>query len=96
MTLPGTTTPSQSEYGSNGNEEVLPIPQSSLYPGPSLKGLSFLSVEMLSVYSKTTADWTKVIIFIIYKLFTYGYMEVNMKINPTVWRKYSKNKIIQN
>ena len=61
MTLSGATTPGQSEPGSDGNEEVLCIPQSSrititspsdcfvTYPGHSL-------MDMQSVYSTAPAD----------------------------------------
>ena len=64
------TTPGQSGPWSNGNEEILCIPQSScisgispsncfvLYPGHSL-GESYPSAEMQSVYSTAPTDWTK-------------------------------------
>ena len=67
-TLSGATNPGQSGHGSNGNEEVLHIPQSSSitgvspsdcfvsYLGHSL-GVSYLSAEMQSVYSIAPADW---------------------------------------
>ena len=65
--LSGATTPGQSGPGSNGNEGVLHIPQSSStagtspsdclvsYPGHSLGG-SYPSAEMQSVYSTAPAD----------------------------------------
>ena len=61
-------TPGQSGPGSNANEEVLCIPQSSSitetspsdclvsYPGHSL-GESYPSAEMQLVYSATPAEW---------------------------------------
>ena len=67
MTLSGVTTPSQSGPGSDGNEGVLRIPQSSSitgtspsnclvsYPGYSL-GRSYLSAELQLVYSTPQAD----------------------------------------
>ena len=67
-TLSGTITPVQSGPGSNGNKGVLCIPQISrtcaslsdcqvLDPGHSFGGGgSYLSAEMLSVYSKASAD----------------------------------------
>ena len=66
--LLGATTPGQSGPGSNGNEGVLCIPQSSStagtspsdclvsYPGHSLGG-SYPSAEKQSVYSTAPADW---------------------------------------
>ena len=60
--------PGQSEPGSNGNEGVLFIPQSSnitrtspsdglvSYPGLS-SGVGYPSAEVLSVYSIAPADW---------------------------------------
>ena len=70
-TLSGTTTPGQSGPGSNGNEEVLCIPQSSSITGASpldglvsyprdLLGSSYLSVEMKLVYSTAPDDWARV------------------------------------
>ena len=68
-TLPAATTPSQGGPGSNGNEGVLRIHQSSsitrtspsdclvLYPGHWLGGGSFPSAEMQSVYSTAPANW---------------------------------------
>ena len=62
MTLSGGTTPSQSRPGSDGNEGVLRIPQSSSntgnstsdclvsYPGYSLGG-GYPSAEMQSIFS---------------------------------------------
>ena len=67
-TLSDATTLGQSGLGSNGNEGVLYIPQSSSitwtspsdclvsYPGPSLRR-SYPSAEMQSVYSTAPADW---------------------------------------
>ena len=68
-TLSGATTLGYSGPGSNGNEEVLHIPQSSktgaspsegliLYPGYSLEE-SYPSAEMQSVYSTAPVDWAK-------------------------------------
>ena len=66
--LSGATTPGQSGPGSNGNEGVLRISQSSSiagtspsdclvsYPGHSLGG-SYPSAEVQSVYSTAPADW---------------------------------------
>ena len=67
-TLSGATTLSQSGAGSNGNKEVLHIPQSSKagaslsdylvsYPGLLLVVWSSPSAEMQSVYSTSPADW---------------------------------------
>ena len=69
ITLSGATTPDQSRPGSNGNEGVLCILQSSKtgtlssddlmsYPGFSLGVGAHPSAEMLSVYSAALADWT--------------------------------------
>ena len=67
--LSGATTPGQSGPGSDGNEGVLRIPQSSStagtspsnclvsYPGHSLGGRSYPSAEVQSVYSTAPADW---------------------------------------
>ena len=67
--LLGATTPGQGGPGSDGNEGVLRIPQSSstagtspsdclvLYPGHSLGGGSYPSAEVQSVYSTAPADW---------------------------------------
>ena len=69
----GATTPGQSGPGSDGNEEVHNIPQSSSitgtspsdclvsYPGYQLGagGKSYSSAEMQSVFSTVPADWTK-------------------------------------
>ena len=67
-TLPGNTTPYQSGPGSDGNEGVLRIPQSSCitvappsdclvsYPWHSLRE-SYHSEEKQSVYSTALADW---------------------------------------
>ena len=66
-TISDATTPGQSGPGSDGNEGVLFIPQSSSitgtspsdclvsYPGHTLGG-SYLSAEMHSVYSTAPAD----------------------------------------
>ena len=75
--LSGATTPSQSELGSDGNEGVLRIPQSSStagtppsdclvsYAGHSLGGGSYPSAEKQSVYSIAPADWaiTSMVVF---------------------------------
>ena len=67
--LSGATTPGQSGPGSDGNERVLRIPQSSSiagtstsdclvsYPGHSLEGGSYPSAEKQSVYSTAPVDW---------------------------------------
>ena len=67
-TLSGATTTSQSGPESDGNEEILRIPQSSSitgispsdylvsYPGHSL-GESYPPAEMQSVYSTTPINW---------------------------------------
>ena len=67
--LSGATTPDQSGPGSDGNEGVLRIPQSSStagtlpsdcfvsYPGHSLWGGGYPSAEKQSAYSTATADW---------------------------------------
>ena len=67
-TLSGVITPGQSESGSDSNEGVLHVPQSSIitevlpsdylisYPG-YLLGESYLSAEMQLVYSATPANW---------------------------------------
>ena len=69
--LSGATTPGKSGPGSNGNEGVVRIPQSSSiagtspsdclvsYPGHSLGGGSYPSAEVQSVYSTAPADWAK-------------------------------------
>ena len=68
--LSGATTLGQSEPGSDGNEGVLRIPQSSStagnsppdclvsLPGHSLEGVLPHSAEVQSVYSTAPADWT--------------------------------------
>ena len=67
-TLSGVTTPGQSRPGSNGNEEILHIPQSFWtlplpsdclvsHPGHSLRGWSHPSTEM-QMYFITPEDWT--------------------------------------
>ena len=58
-TLSGTTTPGQSWPGSDGNEEVLRIPQSSMLSAISrtFVGVGYPSAEMQSVYSTAPADW---------------------------------------
>ena len=75
-TLSGATTLGQSEVGSDGNEGVLCIPQSSSITGTSLsdylvwnpghllrEGESYLSAEMQLVYSTAPADWAIYIYF---------------------------------
>ena len=70
--LSGATTPGQSgPPGSNGNEGVLRIPKSSStagtspsdclvsYLGHSLRGGSYPSAEVQSVYSTAPADWER-------------------------------------
>ena len=69
-TLSGATTPGQSGPGSDGNEGVLHIPQSSSiteaspsdclvsYTGHSF-GVFYSSAEMQSVYSAAPVDWVK-------------------------------------
>ena len=71
MALSGATTPGQSGPGSNGNEEVLHISQSSsitgtspsdclgLYPENRFGGGSYPSEEMQLVYSRAPADWAR-------------------------------------
>ena len=68
-TLSGATTSSQSRLGSNGNEGVLHIPQSSgitgalpsdcllTYTGHLLEGGSYSSTEIQTVYSTAPANW---------------------------------------
>ena len=66
----GATIPGQSGPGSNGNEEVLHIPQSLIitgtslsnclmsYPGHSLeRGVSYPSAEVQLMHSTAPADW---------------------------------------
>ena len=66
--LSGATTPGQNGPGSNGNEEVLRIRQSSSIIGTSASDClvsytrhslekSYLTTEMQSVYSKAPEDW---------------------------------------
>ena len=69
-TLSGATTPSQSEPGTDGNEGVFRVPQSSSitgaspsdclmsYPGHSLGGEAYPSAEMQSVYATAPAQPT--------------------------------------
>ena len=69
MALSGATTPGQSGPGSDGNEGVLRIPQSSNTAGTSPSdclvsyqhtrwgGGSYPSADVQSVYSKAPADW---------------------------------------
>ena len=70
-TLTGTTTLGQSGLGSNGNEEVLHISQSSKtgaspsdglisYPGHLLGWVSYSSAKMQSAYSTTSNNWAKI------------------------------------
>ena len=68
MGLSGATTPGQSGPKSDGNEEILNIPQSSSitetspsdclvsHPGHLLRR-SYSFADMQSVYSATPADW---------------------------------------
>ena len=67
-TLSGATTSGQSRLGSNGNEGVLYIPQSSSITGTSLSnclvsylghslGESYSSVEKQLMYSTAPVDW---------------------------------------
>ena len=70
MALSGATTPGQSGPGSNVNEGVLRIPQSSSitgispsdclvsYPGHLCVKGAYPSAEVQSVYSTDPADWT--------------------------------------
>ena len=69
-TLLDAYTPGQSGPGSNVNEGVLHIPQSSrtgtspsdclvLYPGHSLRRGFYPSAEMESIYSRKQADWAE-------------------------------------
>ena len=72
MALSSTTTPGQSGPGSDGNEGVLRIPQSSCtagtspsdclvsYSGHSLGGGSYPFAEKQSVYSTDPADWAMI------------------------------------
>ena len=73
-TLSGDTTPGQSGPGSDGNKEVLHIPQSFSISGASpsnclvsysghFLGESYPSAGMLSVYSAAPADWARVNIY---------------------------------
>ena len=76
--LSGATTPGQSGPGSDGNEVVLRIPQSSStartspsdclvsYPGHSLGG-SYPSAKVQSVYSTAPADWANIYLIYMYK-----------------------------
>ena len=61
MSISSATTPDQNGPGSDGNEGVLCIPQSSCITEakPSDCLVSYLSAEKQSVYSMTTADWAK-------------------------------------
>ena len=71
MALSGATTPGRSGPGSDGNEGVLRILQSSSlagtspsdclvsYPGHLLGGGSYPSAEKQSVYSTAPADWAR-------------------------------------
>ena len=69
-TLSDATTPGQSGPGSDGNEGVHRIPQSSRITGTSLSdslvlypeygGGSYSSAKVQSVYSIATADWAKI------------------------------------
>ena len=76
--LSGATTPGQSGPGSNGNEGVLRIPQSSSITGTSpldflvsyqehsLVGGSYPSAEVQSVYSTAPTDWTIFLLVFMY------------------------------
>ena len=68
MTQSGATTLGQSGPGSDSNEDILCIPQSSSITGASLSdclvsypehslGKSYLSAEMYLVYSTAAANW---------------------------------------
>ena len=59
MTLSDATTPGQSELESDGNKEVLLIPQSYSITGtsPSDCLVPYPPAEKQSVYSTTPADW---------------------------------------
>ena len=71
-TQSGATIPDQRVPGSNGNEEVLRIPQSSSiaenspsdclesYLRHSLGGGSYPSAKKQSVHSTAPADWTRI------------------------------------
>ena len=84
--LSGATTPGQSGPGSDGNEGVLRIPQSSStagtspsdclvsYPGHSLGGY-YPSAEKQSVYSTDPADWAMVDIRLVY-IYIYIYIYI--------------------
>ena len=72
MTLSGATTPGQSGPQSDGNKEVLRIPQSSIITGASLSDClvsyqghslqeSYPSAEVQSVYSTALADWANIV-----------------------------------
>ena len=71
-TLSCATTLGQSEFGTNGNEEVLHIPQSSSITGTSLSDCfmyiqdtrgwgSYPSAKKQSAYSTAPADWAKLL-----------------------------------
>ena len=74
-TLSGASTLDQSGPGSNGNKELLCIPQSSSitgasqlnclmsYPGLLLAGRSYPSPKMQSVYSTVPAEWAVKLMF---------------------------------
>ena len=74
-TLSGTTTPGQSGPGSNGNEGVVHIPQSSRTGASPIRWFSVISrplvgrehypsAEMQLVYSTAPGDWAQSIWFI--------------------------------
>ena len=77
-TLSSATTPGQSGPGSDGNEEVLHIPQSSRFTGaspsdclvsyPGHLGELYLFAEMQSVYSTALADWALTIVALFQKM----------------------------
>ena len=85
MALLGATTPGQSKPGSNGNEGVLRIPQSSSiigslpsdclvsYTEHSLGGRFYPSAEVQSVYSTVPAEWASWLV-----IFSYNYLVKNI------------------
>ena len=92
LALSGATTPGHSGPGSNGNERVLCIPQSSsitgtspsdcfvAYPGHSL-GESYPSVVMQSVYSVTPANWVNNFLFTQLNIKTVPFQTIYFSIN---------------
>ncbi len=83
--------PSQNGPGSDGNEEVLHIPQSSSitrtspsdclvsYPGLSWEEGSYPSAKKHSVYSTAPTDWTKQTTDIIHEKTWTGLRKGNLK-----------------